>query len=318
MSTSKQWIESNREKTMVIAESILNYSRYLKRKNYTVQSVNSYLYRLKYFLLWLPVPVQEATPAYVKRYLDLLLEQKLAAKTINDRLVAIRNFYRYLCEEENLDIDNPAVSGLALRLAKPLPRNIRQSNLELFFNVIINKRDRAIFMLMLRCGLRVEEVAKLSLDDIDYHCSQIVVRGGKGGKDRTTYFNSDAGSALAAYLRVRPPTWERRVFLVEKGTYRGRPLSVRGIQKRVEYYSKKSGILITCHQLRHTMATQLLNSGADIVAIQELLGHSRIEQTMRYSKLSGVKARSDYYQAMEKITGVEERDPTADVPPTRN
>ena len=290
----------------------------MKRKNYTDQSVNSYLYRLKYFLVWLPVPVQEATPAYVKRYLDLLLEQNLAAKTINDRLVAIRSFYRYLREEENRDIENPAVRGMALRMAKPLPRNIRLSNLKLFFNVVDKKRDRAIFMLMLRCGLRVEEVAQLSLEDIDYHCSQIVVRGGKGGKDRTTYFNSDAGSALAAYLRVRPTTHEQKVFLVEKGTYRGKPLSVRGIQKRMEYYSKKSNIPITCHQLRHTMATQLLNSGADIVAIQELLGHSKIEQTMRYSKLSGVKTRRDYYQAMNKITGVEERDPGTNIPPTRN
>ena len=303
---------------MNLAESILNYRRYLKRKNYTAQSVSSYLYRLKYFLLWLPVPVEEATPAYLKRYLDLLLEKKLAAKTINERLVAIRSFYRYLHEEEGLDIDNPARSGMALRMAKPLPKNIRQSDRELFFAVVTKKRDRAMFMLMLRCGLRVEEVANLSLDDIDYQCSQIVVRGGKGGKDRTTYFNTDAGSALAGYLRIRPATREQKVFLVEKGTYKGKPLSVRGIQKRMEYYANKSGVAITCHQLRHTMATQLLNNGADIVAIQELLGHSKIELTMRYSKMSGVKAQTDYYQAMEKITGIGERDPIADVPPTRN
>ena len=290
----------------------------MKRKNYTDQSVSSYLYRLKYFLLWLPVPVQEATPAYVKRYLDLLLEKKLVAKTINDRLVAIRSFYRYLREEENLDIDNPAVRGMALRMAKPLPRNIRQSDLDLFLTVVNKKRDRAIFMLMLRCGLRVEEVTNLSLEDIDYQSSQIVVRGGKGGKDRTTYFNNDAGSALAAYLRVRPSTREQKVFLVEKGTHKGKPLSVRGIQKRMEYYSKKSSIPVTCHQLRHTMATQLINNGADIVAIQELLGHSRIEQTMRYSKLSGQKAREDYYQAMEKIAPSGSELPPVDVPPNRN
>ena len=86
----------------------------------------------------------------------------------------------------------------------------------------------------------------------------------------------------------------------------------------MEYYSKKSGVPITCHQLRHTMATQLLNNGADIVAIQELLGHAKIELTMRYSKLSGVKIQTDYYQAMEKITGIGERDPTAEVLPIRN
>ena len=290
----------------------------MKRKNYTAQSVSSYLYRLKYFLLWLPVPVEEATPAYVKRYLDLLLEKKLAAKTINERLVAIRSFYRYLREEEDLEIDNPARSGMALRMAKPLPKNIRQSDLELFFSIITKKRDRAMFMLMLRCGLRVAEVANLSLDDIDYQHSQIVVRSGKGGKGRTTYFNTDAGSALAGYLRRRPPTREQKVFLVEKGTYKGKPLSIRGIQSRMEYYAKKSGVSITCHQLRHTMATQLLNGGADIVAIQELLGHSKIELTMRYSRLSGMKARKDYYKAMEKIAPSESEPFTVDVPPTRN
>ncbi len=71
-------------------------------------------------------------------------------------------------------------------------------------------------------------------------------------------------------------------------------------------------------QLRHTMATQLINNGADIVAIQELLGHSKIEQTMRYSKLSGQKARKDYYQAMEKIAPSGSEPPTVDVPPIRN
>jgi site-specific recombinase XerD len=273
---------------------------------------------LKHFLVWLPVPVEEVSPAYVKRYLDLLLEQKLAAKTINERLVAIRSFYGYLGEEENRDIENPAVRGMALRMPKPLPRHVRQSDLDLFFMVITKKRDRAIFMLMLRCGLRVEEVANLSLDDIDYQCSQIVVRCGKGNKDRTTYFSTDAGSALAVYLRIRPPTREQKVFLVEKGTYKGKPLSVRGIQKRMEYYSKKSTTSITCHQLRHTMATQLLNGGADIVAIQELLGHSQIELTMRYSRLSSLKAQHDYYQAMDRIMEKGGQAPSTDVLPIKN
>ena len=155
-------------------------------------------------------------------------------------------------------------------------------------------------MLMLRCGLRVGEVANVSLDAIDYQYNQIIVRGGKGAKDRVTYLSNDAADALAAYLQVRVPTNER-VFLVEKGAHKGKPLSVRGIQKRMEYYSKRSGIFISCHQLRHTMATQLLNAGADVVTIQGLLGHSKLEQTMQYSKLSNIKAQHDYYEAMERI-----------------
>lgn len=286
---------------MNIAASILNYKRSLRRKNYSAQSVSSYLYRLKHFLVWLPVQLESATSDHIRSYLDLLLEQHLASKTINDRLFVIRGFYRYLHEEEGWPIENPVPKGIALRLPKPLPRHAKQGEIDLLFAVITKKRDRALFMLMLRCGLRVDEVANLSLDAIDYENSQIVVRGGKGAKDRATYISNDAAEALAAYLQIRQSTQERKVFLVEKGIHKGKPISVRGIQKRIEYYSKKSGVSISCHNLRHTMATQLLNAGADVVTIQELLGHSKIEQTMRYSKLSNMKTQHDYYKAMDKV-----------------
>ncbi len=162
-------------------------------------------------------------------------------------------------------------------------------------------------MLMLRCGLRVEEVANLSLDAIDYRRSQIMVRSGKGAKDRVVYISKDAGNTLAAYLRERAVTQEKRVFLVEKGLCKGKPISVRGIQKRIEYYSRKSGVSVSCHQLRHTMATQLLNADADLVTIQDLLGHTRIKTTMRYCRLANAKAQRDYFKAvaviMEKVGG---------------
>ena len=290
----------------------------MKRRNYSAHTVKNYLNRLKQFLAWLTVPVETTTKIHVKRYLDHLLEKRLAPKTINDHLLVIRSFYRYLHEEEDRAIEDPTSRKMALRLPKPLPRHVRQSEIELFFSVIPKKRDRAMFMLMLRCGLRVEEVASLDLENIDYHYSQIVVRGGKGGKDRTTYFGSDAGSALAAYLRIRPKTREQKVFLVDKGVYKGKPLSVRGIQKRMEYYAKKSGISISCHRLRHTMATQLLNGGADIVAIQELLGHSQIELTMRYSRLSNRRAEHDYHRVMESLEGNDIVIPPTDATPLKN
>jgi len=245
--------------------------------------------------------VESVTSVHVRSYLDLLLEKRLTPKTINERLVAIRSFYRYLREEEDRSIENPVPKGMALRMPKPLPRHAKESELNLLFAVITKKRDRALFMLMLRCGLRVDEVANLSLDDIDYMNNQIVVRRGKGAKDRVAYISNDAADALAAYLQVRKPTRVRKIFQVEKGTHKGKPISVRGIQKRIEYYSKKSGVSISCHNLRHTMATQLLNAGADVVTIQELLGHSKIEQTMRYSKLSNMKAQHDYYKAMDRV-----------------
>jgi len=273
----------------------------LKRRNYSSHTKRNYLNRLQHFLIWLPVAIESATPEHIKTFIDVLLDRRLSPQTINGHLIAIRSFYRYLQEEEERKIDNPVISGLSLRLPKPLPRFLQDSEVRAFFSVINKKRDLAIFMLMLRCGLRVEEVANLTLGAVDYKRNQIMVRCGKGAKDRLVYLYDDAAEALADYLQLRPETDEPRIFLVEKGIYKGSPLSVRGIQKRAEYYSDKSGVHVSCHQLRHTMATDLLNAGANIMTIQYLLGHSRIKTTLRYARLSNRRARMDYYQSMAMV-----------------
>jgi site-specific recombinase XerD len=82
---------------------------------------------------------------------------------------------------------------------------------------------------------------------------------------------------------------------------KGTPISVRGIQKRIEYYAKKSKVRVSCHQLRHTMATQLLNADADLATIQDLLGHGQITTTQRYCWVSNLKVQRDYYKAIEVV-----------------
>lgn len=239
-------------------------------------------------------------PETVKHYIDFLLEQQLSPQTINGHVVVIRTFYNYL-KDEGIEVDNPVIKGMSLRVARPLPRHLRDAEVPVFFDVVKRRRDVAIFMLMLRCGLRVEEVADLTLGAIDYQHNRILVKSGKGAKDRVVYISPDASDALAAYLRTRLITGEQKVFLVEKGIHKGEPISVRGIQKRIEYYSKRSGVSVSCHQLRHTMATQLLNADADLVTIQYLLGHTRIKTTMRYCHLSNMKAQRDYYKAVARV-----------------
>lgn len=93
----------------------------------------------------------------------------------------------------------------------------------------------------------------------------------------------------------------KKIFLVEKGSHKGSPLSVRGIQKRMEHYARRSGLAVSCHHLRHTMATQMLNADADLVSIQDLLGHSRIKATQRYCQVSNLKVQRDYFKAMQVI-----------------
>jgi site-specific recombinase XerD len=88
---------------------------------------------------------------------------------------------------------------------------------------------------------------------------------------------------------------------VKKGSCTGRPVSVRGIQKRMEHYARKAKIRVSCHHLRHTMATQMLNADADLSTIQDLLGHSSVKTTQRYCRISNLKVQRDYFKAMEVI-----------------
>jgi len=112
--------------------------------------------------------------------------------------------------------------------------------------------------------------------------------------------SEDARAALMVYLDKRSSK-AKGLFLVQKGPMRGRPLSVRAIQKRIEYYARKSSLEVSCHWLRHTMATQLLNADADLVTIQDLLGHGQITTTQRYCRVANIKVQRDYYKAMEVV-----------------
>jgi site-specific recombinase XerD len=188
-----------------------------------------------------------------------------------------------------------------LRVPKPLPRALRDQEVEQLLNAIKNKRDMAMFKLMLRCGLRVEEVSNLTIGAINLKRRTILVRQGKGGKDRVVYISADAHDALRIYLKARSHYGKKKVFLVERGKYKGHPISVRGIQKRMEFYAKETSIKVSCHRLRHTMATQLLNAEAEIETIQDLLGHNWITTTQKYCKLSNLKVQRDYFKAMRRV-----------------
>ena len=256
---------------------------------------------LRRFVLWLDVPVEKVSNKKILQYIDVLLDHRLKPKTINCHLDSIRGFYEYLRDVEDIPIANPVKRGYALRLSRPLPRYLRDEEVGKLFDVIRKPRDRAIFKLMLRCGLRVEEVTELSVKAMDLKRRKIIVEQGKGGKGRVVYISNDAFDALVQYLRVRPSSREKKLFLVEKGPYSGKAISVRGIQKRIEYYARKAGLKVSSHQLRHTMATQMLNADADLVTIQDLLGHSRIKTTQRYCKVSNLKVQRDYFKAMDVV-----------------
>jgi len=286
---------------MDTAELRAGYRRYLKRMNCSPHTLKNYLNILDHFILWLKVPVAQASPRDIGIYTDHLLSKRRKPKTINCHPGTIRCFFEYLIDEEGLQLINPVKKAYRLRLPKPVPKHLKEEQVTALFEKIRDLRDRAMFMLMLRCGLRVEEVAHVTSDAIDFSRRQLFVSNGKGSKDRVVYLSEDTRSTLERYVKKPGSSKTKRLFLVQKGPMKGKPISVRGIQKRIECYAAQSGVSVSCHKLRHTMATQLLNADADLVTIQDLPGHSRITTMQRYCRVSNLKVQRDYCKAIEVV-----------------
>ena len=280
-------------------ETIDRYRRSLKRKNYSGHTLKNYMNILDHFRRWLTIPLARVTPKEIGGYVDHLRRRRLSPKTITCHLQTIRLFFDYCINEEGLAAANP-VTRISIRLPKPLPRHLKDDEVDAFLAVITDERDRAMFMLMLRSGLRVEEVARLTVDAVEHRKRQVFVSHGKGAKDRVVYVSDDACSAVETYLEKRSSK-AKELFLAQKGPMKGRPISVRGIQKRIEYYGRKSGLSVSCHRLRHTFATQLLNADAGLATIQDLLGHGQITTTQRYCRVANLKVQREYYKAMEVV-----------------
>ena len=161
------------------------------------------MHTLVQFVLWVNVPIEQVIGKDILRYIYHLQTRKLQPKTINCHLDSIRGFYNYLIDEEGVTIQNPVKRNYNQRLAKPLPRYLRDEEIVQLFDQIKNCRDRAIFTLMLRCGLRVDEVAKLTMRAVDLPRAQLFIYNSKGMKDRIVYLSSDAHGILSAYLKKR-------------------------------------------------------------------------------------------------------------------
>ena len=187
-----------------------------------------------------------------------------------------------------------------MREPQRLPRPVREHDLKRFFSAIETPRDRAMFLLMLRCGLRIGEVASLRVADLflDEEYPRLVVQG-KGSRERGVYLSRQAEHALRDYAEKRPESDSEYVFL----SYLKEGLSTTAIHKRLMRYRQTAGIQITAHRLRHSFANDLLNADAPITSIQKLMGHRWLETTQNYVRANDRQVQADYYQACEKIEG---------------
>jgi site-specific recombinase XerD len=272
---------------------------YWERRQFSAHTIASYTCDLHLFFSEVAVPLAQVSFREVDQFVEHQHHHGRAWATINRRLNALKHFWDY-CLDQQLVGGNPVKPSHFVRRGRPLPKALSREQVQRLFAQVDHPMDRALFLVMLRCGLRVSEVAQLKLEQIDWEQQALRVVQGKGRKDRRVYMSPDAVASVQQCLAQHPGARAQGyVFWNRKRT--AQPLSVKAIQKKMERYAKAAGITASCHSLRHTFASNLLEHGAEVVAIRDFLGHSQIASSERYAKISSQKIKQEYMRTMQKI-----------------
>ncbi|MFN2525447.1 MAG: tyrosine recombinase [Actinomycetota bacterium] len=257
---------------------------------------------------------------HITEYLELLRGGRAPAAaryspaSVARMLVALRSLYRWLGDTEQIEADPTAGIG-APRRARSLPKSISIEAVERLIEQpgegLLGLRDRAMLELLYGAGLRISELVSLDVDDVDLDEALILVRSGKGSKARRIPLGRAAGAAVNAYLvRARPELGRRGSGAGGKGgrrsprgalflNARGARLSRQGAWKILRAYARAAGLegRVSPHTLRHSFATHLLDGGADIRVVQELLGHASLATTQVYTLVTDSRLRETYMAA---------------------
>jgi integrase/recombinase XerC len=255
----------------------------------------------------------------VRRYLAYLGAEGYVKASIARKLAEVRSFYRWM-QNEGLVLENPLHGVATPKVEKRLPTFLSEEEVTALLNAPDTskpqgQRDKAIMELLYAAGLRVSELAGLNLSNINRAQREVRVWG-KGSKERIVVLGEPAVRALTTYLndgRLKLLKGDRAVNALFLNRSGGR-LSTRSVQKILDKYSKMAGLekKVTPHVLRHTFATHLLDGGADLRTVQELLGHEHLSTTQIYTHVSQTRTREVYEQAHPRAgerrsRGAEER-----------
>ncbi len=281
----------------------------LIEKNYSDNTITSYLKDIHDFQSFikreeLAADLLDVTRERLGRhFISFLDEQKYAKKSIARKISSLRTFYDYLIANRLIDI-NIFTTLETPRIPKKLPQLISDEELEMLFKSIdrykpLGFRNYVLLDLLYSCGLRASELTEMTIKDIQIERQQILIHG-KGSKDRFVPLHNHLITDLKQYLTYTrpillskgPSTHELRVFI----NYKGTPLTVRGLQVILKKIIKDSGetFKIHPHMLRHAFATTLLNHGADLRVVQELLGHEHLKSTQIYTHVSSEVLKEKY------------------------
>jgi len=279
----------------VVEKAATQFLRSLRQRNVSVHTIKAYAGDLKNFAGYIGSHDWRAIDhVTIRSFLSHLYERGLSKTSVARSLAAVRSLYRWLAQEGVVE-QNPAALVSTPKLPKKLPRvpTIEEMNSVLDGQMPevapFPQRDRLILELLYGCGIRNSELAGINVDDIRLSSEAILIRG-KGKKERYVPFGDSAKVALAAYLPVRQQLLlklKRNIpaLLVNQ---RGGRLTTRSIGRIVKNIAVAKGLSpdVHPHTLRHAFGTHMLEEGADLRAIQEMLGHERLSTTQRYTQLS--------------------------------
>jgi integrase/recombinase XerC len=283
---------------------IKDFERYLENeRKYPQNTIISYLndlYNYKEYIHEKILNYKTITKDEIREYLKYLDNEKKSKSSISRELSALRNFYTFLLHNNIVD-NNPFKNIRNPKKDKKLPNFLQHDELQNIFDSIdINNplgiRNRLIIELLYATGIRVSELTSLKLKDIDIENKEIRITG-KGNKQRIVYFGEYAKKYLSLYLN------ESRNELLNSNTSdfllinnKGTELTSRGVELVVNEVVKKAALKhnISPHVLRHTFATDLLNNGADLKSVQELLGHESLSTTQTYTHITNERLRNVY------------------------
>lgn len=256
------------------------------------------------------VNVRDIDHLTIREYMSKLYDLKKKKSSIHRKVASLRTFFRFLCREGVLEM-NPAKLVATPRVERTLPNHLTIEQMVRFIETpdietLLGKRDRAMLELLYASGLRVSELVGLNITDIDFTNQTVRVKG-KGRKERIVPFGQHALSALQEYLTVRGELLieadeDKRDPAALFFNYQGTRINPRSVGRMVDKYVKMCADVhhISPHSLRHSFATHLLDAGADLRAIQEMLGHARLSTTQKYTHVSTDKLMEVYDKAHPK------------------
>jgi integrase/recombinase XerC len=286
--------------------AIDSFLRYMEsERNVAANTVKAYSIDLGEFAEFLPVnetgnkPEPGAiTPDIIRNYLDdLFLEKGFERSTIERKVAALRSFFSFLHKRDEI-ASNPMIGISYLKKEKKLPRFLSDEQIERILDFPIESffdcRDRALLELFYSSGARVSELAGATVNHLDLEGRRLKVTG-KGSVDRIVFITEPARDALVKYLAEKKRLFGdncRSIFINNNGT----GLTVRGIFYIVNKRAQAAGFVdhVTPHTFRHSFATELMNGGADIRAVQEMLGHSSLSTTQIYTHTSNKRIKEIY------------------------